>query len=112
MTDERAAYVTLDGDLNYTRSKEVAVLLPDAGEVEHVVINCARAEFMDSFVMGMLVQLRRDFVAAGRDPQNLVIVLPASGTIRRAFEITGLTRIFSIAYAESEPRPNHETTPC
>ena len=97
---ERSAYVVLEGDLDIFRKSEVASALPDPARVDSVVINCSRAAYIDSLVLGMLVQFRRQFVAAGGDPRALVLMLPREGPIRRTFELTGLTRLFEIAYSE------------
>jgi anti-anti-sigma factor len=93
------AYVVLDGDLNITRRTEVLAALPDARTLRHAVINLTRVSYIDSFVLGSLVQFRANFVAAGGKPENLMLVLPRDAILARTFELTGLNKLFSIAYA-------------
>ena len=94
------AYVVLDGDLDLFRKDELRESLPSPDTVKTCVINLSRAEYIDSLVLGMLVAFRREFVASGNPPDNLTIILPKSGSVRTAFERTGLTRLFSIATIE------------
>jgi anti-anti-sigma factor len=97
---ENSAYVVLDGDLDLFRKAEVAAALPDPEKIESAIINCTKAAYIDSMILGMLVHFRRQFVAAGGDPQQLMLMLPKTGPIRRTFELTGLTRLFAIAYSD------------
>lgn len=62
------SYIVLDGDLDLERHDEIAAALP----------------FVDSWLVGHLVQFRRKFVARGGDPANLIVLLPQSGDVRRA----------------------------
>jgi anti-anti-sigma factor len=94
------AYVVLDGELDIFRRVEIASALPDPADVKTAVINLARATYIDSMVLGMLVGFRRAFVDAGGAVGNLVLMLPKEGPIRRTFEISGLTRLFPTAYVE------------
>ena len=100
MQDQRRAYVTLEGELDLFREGEIAAALPHAESIDNAVINLSRATYIDSLVLGMLVGFRRRFVGAGGDPRNLALILPAVGTVRRTFELTGLTRLFATAYIE------------
>jgi anti-anti-sigma regulatory factor len=58
--------------------------------------------YLDSLAVGRFVKYRQQFIEAGGKPENLVIILPKTGTVRRVFEITGLLRIFAIAEASVE----------
>lgn len=105
------AYVVLDGDLDVTRKTEVLAALPDARALKHAVINLTRVSYIDSFMLGSLVQFRANFVAAGGKPENLMLVLPRGGILERTFELTGLTKLFSIAYVETVERISEGTAP-
>ena len=98
------AYVVLDGDLDITRRTEVLAALPDARALKHAVINLTRVSYIDSFMLGSLVQFRANFVSSGGKPENLMLVLPRSGILARTFELTGLSKLFSIAYVETVER--------
>lgn len=94
------AYVVLDGDLDISRRTELLAALPDASALKHVVINLTRVSYIDSFMLGSLVQFRANFIAAGGKPENVMLVLPRKGILERTFELTGLNKLFAIAYAE------------
>jgi anti-anti-sigma factor len=105
---EDNAYVVLDGELDLGREAEIRAAFPSAESITSAVINLSRATYVDSVVMGILVQFRRQFIAAGGQPQNLALMLAKDGPIRRAFELTGLTRFFPIAYVEPTVAPPEE----
>lgn len=98
------AYVVLDGDLDITRKTELLAALPDASALKHAVINLSRVTYIDSFMLGSLVQFRANFIAAGGKPENLMLVLPRGGILERTFELTGLNKLFPIAYVEARER--------
>lgn len=104
------AYVVLDGDLDVTRRVEVLAALPDARALRHAVINLTRVTYIDSFMLGSLVQFRANFLAASGKPENLMLVLPRGGILERTFELTGLNKLFSIAYVETAERISVGTT--
>ncbi|HEX3670927.1 MAG TPA: STAS domain-containing protein [Candidatus Cybelea sp.] len=94
------AYAVLDGELDVGRKAEICAAMPDPAAVKSAVISLARATYIDSFAMGILVGFRREFMKHGGDPQNVFLILPKDGPIRRAFDSVGLNRLFSVAYAE------------
>ena len=98
------AYVVLDGDLDISRRTELLAALPDPRALKHVMINLTRVGYVDSFILGALVQFRANFIAAGGRPEDLMLVLPRKGILERTFELTGLAKLFSIAYAEPADR--------
>lgn len=98
------AYVVLDGDLDITRRTEVLAALPDARALKHALLNLTRVSYIDSFMLGSLVQFRANFVAAGAKPENLMLVLARGGVLDRTFELTGLNKLFSIAYVDAAER--------
>lgn len=97
---ENAAYIVLEGDLDLSRKDDIVSALPDPASVSSIVINLSRATYIDSLVMGALVQFRREFIRSGGNPADLAIMLRSDSAVRRAFELTGLTRLFAIAYVE------------
>jgi len=94
------AYVVLDGDLDMTRRTELLAALPPPQALKHVVINLTRVTYIDSFMLGALVQFRANFVAGGAKPENLMLLVPRGGVLERTFELTGLNKLFLIAYVE------------
>lgn len=95
------AYVVLDGELDFSRRTELVAALPDAAVLRNVVINLTRVTYIDSFMLGSLVQFRANFIAGGGKPENIMLVLPRTGILERTFELTGLNKLFSIAYVET-----------
>lgn len=103
-----SAYIVLEGDLDLGRKDDVAAAFPAAESLNGVVINLARATYVDSSVMGKLVQFRRRFIECGGDSHNLVLLLPKEGEVRRAFELAGMTALFSIAFVQATPVSSEE----
>ena len=97
------AYVVLDGELDIFTKVEMAGALPDPRSIRSAVINLTRARYLDSVAIGMLVGFRRNFLASGGDSNDLVLMLPKEGPVRRTFDITGLSKLFSVAYVEPTP---------
>ena len=100
-TDDRPpAYLALDGELDIFRRDEIRHALPDPANISSIVINCLRATYIDSVILGALVGFRRDFVGAGGDPKNFVFILAKGSLLHRTFELAGLTKLFAMAYVE------------
>lgn len=95
--EERTATLRLEGDLDIYRRDEIEARLPAPGSAERVVIDCSAATSIDSTILTMLMRYRRRFAAAGGDPVNIVIVVEPS--LRRTFEIAGLSRVLTIVSA-------------
>jgi anti-anti-sigma factor len=98
------AYVVLDGDLDISRRTELLAALPDPKTIKHIVINLTRVTYIDSFVLGALVQFRSNFLASNGKPDNFMLVVSRAGVLERAFELTGLNKLFTIAYVEPADR--------
>jgi len=92
------SYVVLDGELDVFRKDEIASLLPDPHAVGSIVVNCFRASYIDSTIIGMLVGLRREFVANGGEPGNFILLLGKDSIVHRAFELAGVTALFALAF--------------
>jgi anti-anti-sigma factor len=90
------ARVDLVGELDIFRLEEIARTLPDPRRLEAITIDCRHASYIDSSVLGLLVQFRKAFVSGGGDPGRLTIVLPKGSTAERTFEITGLMSQFAV----------------
>lgn len=103
------AYVVLEGELDLFRRNDIQASFPDLSNVSSVTVNCVRATYVDSAVLGMLVGFRREFVAAGGDPDKFVLLLAKDGIVHRSCEIAGLTKLFAVAFAEeSDPQRKSE----
>jgi anti-anti-sigma factor len=92
--DDRTFRVTLSGDLDVYRTADIASMLRSASSADRVVIDCTGARFADSTFVLALMRFRREFVEAGGDPLNIVII--ASGAVRRILEISGLLKIMTV----------------
>lgn len=95
--DERTATLRFEGGLDIYRRDEIERALPEPGTVDRVIIDCSGATSIDSTVLTLLMRYRRSFASAGGDPVNIVIVVEPS--LRRIFEIAGLTRMLTIVSA-------------
>lgn len=95
---EEAAQVELTGDLDFNRAKSLYTELMRFVNAPRVVINCVGASYIDSSILTSLMRFRRQFVEAGSDPLDIVIVV--SPSLRRIFEITGLVTTMTIVTGE------------
>lgn len=94
---KRAHYVSLEGEFDVFSESRLVEALPNPAEVASVLIDLLRVKYVDSVAIGRLVAFRRDFLDAGGEPDNLVVLLPKTGGLRRIFEITGLSKMFAVA---------------
>jgi anti-anti-sigma factor len=99
---KRTVHVSLQGDLDFFYQSTLNAALPNPADAESIVIDLLRVTYVDSLAVGRFVKYRNEFIDAGGNAKNFVIILPKSGTVRRIFEITGLLRIFATAEAAVE----------
>lgn len=99
LAGERAALVTLSGDLDLSKRDAVADALPAAGSVDRLVVDCSAVTSIESVVIAVFMRYRRKFIAAGSDPMNVVFIV--SPQVRRTFEITGMSTFFTVVTASS-----------
>lgn len=101
--NERAATVAFRGDLDVYRRDEIASALPLPKTIDRLVIDMREAAILDSSIVAVLMRYRRQFIEAGGDPLNIVIVVPQ--TLRRIFEITGLVSLMTVVTASLDDEP-------
>jgi anti-anti-sigma factor len=99
--DERTATIRLEGGLDIYRRDEIESLLPKPGSADRVIIDCSSATSIDSTILTLLMRYRRSFASAGGDPVNIIVVVEPS--LRRIFEIAGLSRVLTIVSAPGRP---------
>ena len=99
--DERTATLRLEGDLDIYRRDEIENALPKPGSCDRVVIDCSSATSIDSTVLSTLMRYRRSFASAGGDPVNIIVIVEPS--LRRIFDIAGLSRVLTIVSAPGRP---------
>gem|GEM_PF-3045455 len=99
LAEPRTAYVAFSGDLDVYRRDEISAALPAAGSVDQLVIDMRGASLIDSSVIAVLMHYRREFVDAGGNAHEVVVVVPQQ--LRRIFEITGLTKSLTVVNASS-----------
>lgn len=97
--DERTERITLSGNLDVYSKQHVESLLPDPGQCERLIIDCSRVAIFESAILTVLMRYRRRFEEAGRDPFDIVVIVTPS--VRRIFDITGLSRALTVVTAES-----------
>lgn len=95
---EERARVELTGDLDFNRAKSLYTELCRFVKAPRVVIDCAGASYIDSSILTSIMRFRRQFVEAGGDPLEIVVLVPPS--LRRIFEITGLATTMTIITIE------------
>jgi anti-sigma B factor antagonist len=93
-----ARVVRLGGELDLYNADKVRSGLADAcaDSPERVVVDMSEVEFIDSTVLGVLIEARTKL----DNPRGFILAAPALET-RRALQISGLDRHFSL----------HETVP-
>lgn len=107
--DDRVASVVLKGDLDIDRRDEIVALLPSPNRAERVVIDCTEVNSIDSVILTVLMRYRNQFVESGHSPFDLVVVVNPS--LRRIFEITGLTAKMSVVTASAQASSDDKTAP-
>ena len=95
----RVVRITLQGDLDLYRRGEVVAALPRPQTVDRLIVDCSRVTSLDSSIMAVLMHYRRDFLNAGHDAANLVVIVNPS--IRRFFEIVGLQSFLTLVTTAS-----------
>ena len=90
---DRAVVVRLQGDLDLYNAHEVRAALTEAAErtPERVVVDLAAVEFVDSTMLGVLVEGR----AGLADRRAFLLAAPGPET-RRALAVSGLDRQLSV----------------
>jgi anti-anti-sigma factor len=108
VTDERVVRLTFSGDLDVYRRQEFAAALPPVESIDRLVIDIRAATLIDSSIIAQLMRFRRQFVEAGREATEIVVVVPEQ--LRRIFEITGLLNMLTVVTAatEAETAPEAE----
>ncbi len=90
------AIVSLEGEHElYSATKLQRRLQALIGEGVGIVVDLSRATFLDSSIVSVLLQTRDDVRAAGT-PFSIVIDDTTGESVRRMFDITGLTSILPI----------------
>jgi anti-sigma B factor antagonist len=90
---ERACLVRLAGELDLYNAGVVREALADVcvQDPERVIVDLSEVEFVDSTALGVLIEARRKL------PKRDALILAAPRTEpRRALEISGLDRHFSV----------------
>jgi anti-sigma B factor antagonist len=95
--NDGACVVRLGGELDLYNAGAVRDALFEAcnGGPERLIVDLSKVEFIDSTALGVLIEARSRL-----DEKGLILAAPARET-RRALEISGLVRYFSV----------HETVP-
>jgi anti-anti-sigma factor len=93
-------HLVLHGQLDIAQSGTIRAALPARVSAAVVIVDCTKTTYIDSFVLGMLVEFRRKFLLGGGQAADFVITLPESGPVRRVFEVSGVTRYFAIRTGE------------
>ena len=99
LVNEPASMIRLSGDLDLSWRDAVKGMLPSPGSVEKLVIDCSGVASIESVVIAEFMRYRRDFIAAGRDPLDIIFIV--SPQMRRTFDITGMSEWFTVINAPS-----------
>jgi anti-anti-sigma factor len=84
--------IVLAGDLDMSTVAQARLIIERACESdpEKVVVDLSAVEFVDSHGLHLLATTHRALTATG----CMLVVLPPSEPVRRAFEVTGLDGLF------------------
>jgi len=90
--DAEMTRIVLAGDLDMSTVARVRPIVERACESspEKVVVDLSAVEFVDSHGLHLLAATQRALTADG----CVLVVIPPSEPVRRAFEITGLDKLF------------------
>lgn len=106
--DDRTERITLSGNLDVYSKKHVESLLPDPERCERLIIDCSQVSIFESTILTVLMRYRRRFEEAGRDPFDIVVIVTPS--VRRIFDITGLSRALTLITASEHADGAHPNT--
>lgn len=97
LDDSNAVRIELSGDLDLYRRDEVSSVFPPPDTIERLIVDMRNATLIDSSIIAVLMRYRRQFMDAGRDGHDIIVVVPA--VFRRIFEITGLVKLLTVVTA-------------
>lgn len=99
----KTAFVTLDGDLDFSSRETLTSALPEASEIDCLVLDFRNLRYIDSAGLGILIGFRKRFLDAGGQSEHIVIVVRPGGSVRKVLDIAGLPRVFTITETMPEP---------
>ena len=88
-----AQVVTLGGELDLRGVGEVETALAAAAESGRVCLDLSDLQFIDSTGLATVIRAHQTLTGAGG---RLAVVCRADGSVRRAFETTGLTTLLTV----------------
>jgi anti-sigma B factor antagonist len=99
----RAFTIALSGEWDLYNRPELdeALAAARASGESLVVLDLSRATFIDSSVLGALVETRKQMNGTGS-----IAIVAADRQIRKVFEITGLDSVFTLHESLDELHPN------
>jgi anti-sigma B factor antagonist len=101
--DVEGTIVALNGEFDLAQQHRVNDAFNAAAEHAFVVIDLARAQYVDSTVLSCLIRLRNELIDRGG---TLVLAGPRP-MIRRLLDIAGLTGMFDIHASVAEVRERY-----
>lgn len=96
---EHVRIITLDGEWDLSRGKELRRHIERAVEHPRVVIDLTGVTYIDSHCIGMLVRMRTQRVAKGYEPSSLIL---KSGNVRRVLGLVGVHTLWTIYESRDE----------
>jgi anti-anti-sigma factor len=87
------AVIALSGDLDISRTSELARLEKTLEEPESVVFDLSNVDYVDTTFLRFLMAVKRH---ANKTQSTAIKIVGTNPRVRRVFEVTGLTRTFNI----------------
>jgi len=101
-SEDTACLVLLEGELDYMMRADVAAKLPQPDACTRVVIDCSAVTFMDSTIVATILDFQQRFARFGGNPVNIILI--ASATIDRIFEVAHVKHLMTVVPAETPPQ--------
>ena len=94
--EDAASVVSLFGEHDIQTAPELRRRLQEAGVRGPVIVDLERAEFIDSSILGVLVNAARDAAASSRG-FSLCVPEGTAASVRRVLEVTGIDGALPVA---------------
>jgi anti-sigma B factor antagonist len=102
VVEEHVSLVTLDGDLDAYSAPHLREMFGRmiAGDIEHIIVDCANVHYIDSYGLGVLVSALKQM----SDRSGSFILACLNDAAKRTLRVTGLDQLFVLCPDMSQAR--------